>query len=133
MVVVLSMNKKGFMKTVEVFIAILVTFTFILAVLPKQVPDINDQSIFRLKNIDEDDTFRNCVLRDDSACINTTLDELLEGRFLYEYEIYESGKVSHLVVDENEVRTYSWFYAGNYTLYQPTIFKLFYWVPQAKS
>jgi hypothetical protein len=126
------MRKQAFMKTVEVFIAILVTFTFVLVVLPKEVPDINDQSIFRLRNLDVDDDFRNCVLRDDSACINTTIDSVFEGRFLYDYEIYDSGNSPLLVIDEVEVRTYSWFYAGNQTAYNPKTFKLFYWVPRAK-
>lgn len=127
------MDKKGFMKTVEVFMAVLVTFGFILAVLPKDVPDLDDQSIFRLKNLDIDDNFRNCVIRSDTACINATIDLLFEGRFLYDYEIYDAGDTPTLFVDENEVRTYSWFYAGNFTSYDPKTFKLFYWVPQAKS
>ena len=120
------MNKNGFMKTVEVFIAVMITFTFLLVFLPSNVSVVEDQSLFRLQNLERNDKFRNCVLQRDYSCINTTIDVIFESRYNYDYLIYTRTE-SEKTFNETTIRTYSWFYAGNQTSYDPTVFKLYYW------
>lgn len=122
-------SKKAFMKTVEVFIAAMITFTFVIVFIPRDVSVVDDQSSFRLRNLEVDDNFRNCIFASDYTCINSTLDLILGGRFLYDYEIY-SNQGEAKSIPGNNVHIYTWLYAGNYTIYDPTIFKLYYWRPR---
>ncbi|MFW6230542.1 MAG: hypothetical protein ACOC32_00805 [Nanoarchaeota archaeon] len=121
-------GKKAFMKTVEAFLAIMITFMFLLVFLPRDIRYTDDQSYYRLDTLERDDAFRNCVLLENPTCIDSTIDTLFEGKYLYTYDIYRYADEAR-EFNRTDVRTYTWFYAGNLTSYRPIVFKLYYWDP----
>ena len=120
------MDRKAFMKTMEVFMAVLITFTFVIVFLPRDIPNADDQTHYLLSNIEHNRDFRNCVLIENASCINATIDDVLQGRFEYTYTIFDTYE-DNPTIRQDTIRTYMWFFSGNETLYAPKIFKLYYW------
>ncbi|MFW5852989.1 MAG: hypothetical protein ACOCUR_03080 [Nanoarchaeota archaeon] len=120
------MDKKAFMKTMEAFLAIMVVFTFVIFFLPKDTRYTEDQSVFLLRNMERNDVFRNCVLSRNDTCIESSIDEVFQGRYFYTYQIYRYSE-PQIQINATEVRVYTWFFAGNQSYYDPMVFKLYYW------
>ena len=119
-------QKKAFMKTVEAFLAIIVAFTFVMFFMPRDTRTVSDQSSFRLQHLERNDDFRDCVILRDDDCIRDGLDEVFEGRYEFDFVVYGLSEPDH-DLGHGDVRSYSWFYAGNRTEYNPTTLRLFYW------
>ncbi|MFP4656180.1 MAG: CARDB domain-containing protein [Candidatus Woesearchaeota archaeon] len=119
-------DKRAFMKTVEAFLAIIIVFTFVVFFMPRDVRTSNDQSIFRLKYLELDDGFRQCVIERNDSCIETTINDVFEERYSFDYVLYEYVE-PEVNIEEDAVKVYSWFFAGTREKFKPTHFKLLYW------
>ena len=119
-------NRRAFMKTVEAFMAIMLAFTFVIFFMPTEVRTIDDQSVFRLQHLEHDDVFRQCVLDRDEECIDDTMDRIFENRYAFDYVIYEFSE-PEVIIEEEVINVYSWFFAGTREEFKPMHFKLFYW------
>ena len=122
----LCKNKIGFMKTVEVFMAIIILFTFLIFLVPRDSRSQDSQSLFRLQNLERDDVFRDCVISRNSTCINETLNAVFQGAYLYDYVLYEFAEPL-VMMDHSNVNLYTWFFAGTRKEFRPIHFRLFYW------
>ena len=122
----LCKNKIGFMKTVEVFMAIIILFAFLIFIVPRDTRSQDNQSLFRLQNLERDDVFRECVVSRNSTCINETLEIVFQGTYLYEYVLYEFAEPL-VIMDHSNVNVYTWFFAGTRREFRPIHFRLFYW------
>ena len=110
----------------EAFLAIMIVFTFVIFFLPRDYRYPEDQSNFLLKNLEKNEDFRNCVLARNETCIENIIDELFEGRFFFDFTIYRFAEPD-MDLNLANVMVYTWFFAGNSTIYDPTTFKLYYW------
>ena len=119
-------SKKGFLKTGEAFMAIVVIFTFIIFFMPQETRTVNDQSRFRLQHLEVDEEFRECVYDEDDDCIDGILDRVFEGRYEFQYVTYRFSEPD-VDIDEDQVYVYSWYYGGTGDEFDPKVFKLFYW------
>ena len=129
-------NKKAYLKTVEVLLAMLIGGAFIIYVLPTALTRETEQPpIDILSALENNDEFRQLVLFNQTNCIDA---ELLTAKFLpvkfkYSYAFSPCTLDNYAKIPENlpkDRRVYvdSIFIAGNTTEYKPVIVKLFYWV-----
>jgi hypothetical protein len=124
-----KLNKTAMMKTLEVFIAALITFTFVIVILPPKYDFKSDLSNSLLKNIEEDDEFRNCVISENSTCIREKVRTSLYGYYNYTYQIFDDpSDEPFIILPERKINTFSIVIAGNFTEYDPKIFKMYYWI-----
>ena len=122
-------DKKGLMKTVEVFIAALITLTFVIIILPPKYSYNQDISNNVFNALEKDPVFRRCVILEDDACIDEKIENSLFGYYNFTYDMYNlpSEETPRTFSAEN-VNTYTVVISGNRTSYNPKIFKLYYWV-----
>lgn len=122
-------NKKGFMRTLEATIAVVLTFTILFALLPKIQTGDSTPDIGILEELQYDAEFRNCALDRNFSCVNETVHDSLPV-------FYRDGYIVNLTNNENyipdlpldrNVKSESVFISGNLTLFDPIIVKLFYW------
>ncbi len=123
------MNKKAYMKTLEVFIATMITFTFIIYIIPTDRAENNNLADSLLKNIEEDLEFRNCVIMEDTTCLNNKINISFYGAYEYDFLIFDDPltEPDYLNTTSDKVYTYSRVFSGNYTNYNPKILKIYYW------
>ena len=90
------MYKKGYLRTIEAILAILLVFGFLLTVLPKGNKDdvegyrvpvaLELTSVALLEEIQTNDVFRTCVLNDDASFVIDPEDISATGITLYELD-----------------------------------------------
>jgi len=123
------MNKKAYVRTVEVFIAVLITFIFITFIIPVEQPAVRTkQEINALHLLEEYEHFRSCSMMPDEQlaenCINATISPFIPKKF--DYKLSVSDKTVEL--PEKQVYVESLFMAANITHYEPRIIRLYYWL-----
>jgi hypothetical protein len=129
-------SKKAMMKTVEVFMAMMITFIFLMIILPSASRNSNNDSYDNLfRNLEFDDLFRSCVLIEDETCIDSIIERSFYGYYQYDYEILDSISENSIVTNlpKKQVQIYSIVISGNYTSYNPKIFRLYYWIRSSAS
>jgi hypothetical protein len=123
------MGKKAMMKTIEAFIAAFLAFTFIIATLPANYEFRQDTSGLNLRGIEKDYAFRNCVIAENSVCINSKIRESIYGMYNYTYQIIDDPQEEPAItIPDGKVNVFSVAISGNYSHYDPKIFKLYYWI-----
>ena len=120
------MVKQGFLRTLEVVIAIAITFIFLTVFIPtNNLAKVRLQNLDLLSTFDNDEPFRYCVLTENVSCVNSTLSPYLQ---LYDYTFNISASVNaHTSLPEKRIMAESAFIAGNSSLYSPRIIRLYYW------
>ncbi|MBI2574707.1 hypothetical protein HYV82_02370 [Candidatus Woesearchaeota archaeon] len=120
-------SRKAFMKTLEVAIAVVMTFVFLTVFIPQY-----NTAQSRLQNEDvlsvlaKNAEFRACVISENISCINSSLSGALEK---YDYAINISKSANDRVsgLPDKRVFSESVLIAGNSTLYEPRIVRIYYW------
>lgn len=124
------MMKKGMMRTVEIFLAAMITFTFVLIILPPKYDYQEDLSNSLLQNIESDEDFRQCVIEEDSACISESIKRSLFGYYNFSYVIFDDPLDEPILsgLPNRKINTFSIVVSGNESYYNPKVFKLYYWI-----
>ncbi|MBN1503312.1 hypothetical protein JW930_07270 [Candidatus Woesearchaeota archaeon] len=124
------MDSKGFMKTMEVFLAIIMATVFIFYLLPQFTGvQTTEQSIRVLKNLEKNDEFRNFVTRN-TGCYNntnTTVDSFMQSYLSEDYEYQFCIAATPDALPNVKVPVDTLFMTGNLTDYSPRIVRLYYW------
>jgi len=120
------MNKKAFTKTLEVILAIALTFLFITFIIKPYVPKIQEAAADYLSELSDDPVFRNCVLAEDAACINSSLRTTIPTKYIYTFSINITNAT---LPKDRDIFVNSLFVAANLTYYQPKTLWLYYWLP----
>jgi hypothetical protein len=131
-----TMDKKAYLKTVEVLLAMLIGGAFIIYVIPATLTRATEQPpIDILSSLENNDDFRQLMLFSQTECVDAELLMLkfLPAKFKYSYafspvELADYAKVPSNLPKDRRVYADSIFLAGNTTKYKPVIVKLFYWV-----
>lgn len=120
-------GKSAFMRTAEATIAIAMTFVFLTLFIPQyNTAKAGLSNKGALDEVYRDFDFRNCVLSGNISCINASLATSLAG---FDYAINISGSVNDRAsgLPDKKVFSESAFIAGNSTIYEPRILRIYYW------
>lgn len=121
-------GKQGFLRTAESLLAIAITLLFLSFVLPSITTTPNtDREQDVLHALRTDDDFRSCVLQKDVACINATIDERLDNRFSFMFNISEDPNTEITDLPDKDIVVNSLFVAGNMSTDTSLVLRLFYW------
>ena len=122
---------KGFMKTVEVALAFILSFGFI-SLMTHYVPDYSrsyaEQNILASFLLDQ--RFRDCAFAENKTCIRDQIETYypnLKYRYSYTLNTTENPNKALSIDTDKEVFVESVFISGNYTAYNPKIVLLYYW------
>lgn len=125
------MDKKGYMKTIEVTIAFVLSFGFLMLITvyssPYQRSDIDEGILYNFLTNDE---FRNCVVYENESCIVDMIEsENLRFKGLYDYTfIFTEDPNTIIDVDvDSEIFVESLFISGDYKNYDPKFLIFYYW------
>lgn len=136
----IKMNKKGWIKTLEAVIAIILIMGFILIITPKheigeEIPEnVKVAQEFILEEVLYNETFRNCVInaktgscKKDGGCkedLNNFIAENVPAGYDYECEICISGSCIALPTETLEKSVY----VNNVFIAEgPRIFRIYFW------
>ncbi|HLD89105.1 MAG TPA: hypothetical protein VI894_02765 [Candidatus Nanoarchaeia archaeon] len=123
-----KIDKKAFMKVIEVGIAIVLTYLFLILITPKQVPASSRQQVSEsLSVLQQSVEFRNCVITEDSRCINESISRFLRASFDFRYSISDNPNYALQELPQKIIFVDSIFISGSTTNYKPRIFKVYYW------
>ena len=119
--------KKGFVRTVEAMLAVLLGFTFLLFIVPNESGDSGYENEKILQGFEQDPSFRDCAIGGNYSCIRSYIDLVMP--VYYEYDVLVSDDPDEVIdLPEKRVHSESLFISGNTTEYSPVTVKLFYWV-----
>lgn len=115
------------MKTLEVAIAVVMTFVFLTVFIPQySAAQSRLQNEDVLPSLAKNADFRACVISGNISCINSSLSRALEK---YDYAINISKGVNDRAsgLPDKRVFSESMLIAGNSTLYEPRVVRIYYW------
>lgn len=122
-------SKKGFYRTLEVLIAIVLTFLFVAFFIPQftETEQPLKPSLNILPRLEQNDEFRSCAVGDDADCLESKIEEVIP--LLYGYKVSVSNDVNYEETDlpSKDIYIESIFIGSNVTQFNPKIVKLYYW------
>lgn len=119
-------NKKAFMRTLEVVAAVVVTFIFVIYIIPQAEPiERRDQRIEILAQLKDNPDFLSCIAETDQDCISQILRENIPKKYDFEVLITSNPKESISDLPKKEVYVDSIFLVGSP---ENTIVKVYYWL-----
>lgn len=121
------MNKKAYLRTIEVSIAIILTFIIAYFLIPSSSIPSDIKSISILPVLEQDPGFRNCVTNYDFNCTENYLRDFVPPQYDFAFDLTQDPDFSHANLPEQDIYTESIYMSGNINLYNPKIIKLYYW------
>lgn len=118
-------SRKSMLKTAEALIAIVLSLVFVVLIF-SNTSKAPAEEIDVLHNLQPDSVFRNCAAVNDTACINSMINNSMPRGYRFYTSILggPSAAPSNL---PNNVYVESVIISGNLTNYNPTIISLYYW------
>ena len=83
---------KAYIRTLEMFIAIVITFIFLMFVIPKNMSRAEEKELHFLAKLEQESNFRNCVISSNISCINSSVSQLIPSR--YDYTLITDDKLN---------------------------------------
>lgn len=117
------MNKKGFVKILEVLLAVLITMAILMGI-QNAIKVDKEVKIINIRQFANDDTFRQCVIDKNATCVDEFLSDNLLLQNSYEYVIAFDMVPS---LPKQEVYVESAYIAGNKTDTTNTKVSIYYW------
>ena len=121
-------HKRGLLKTLEVFLAIVIGFVFLTTILPKQSFNVDEKpSLGGL--LLYDNIFRNAVLSNNITLIKERINSrmsVLYSDFGFNVSVSQDPN-DLLYFDDKDVFSEAIFIVGNETLINHSIVRLYYW------
>ncbi len=123
-------GKKAYLKTLEAFLALIITFAFVLYLIPTPENDVTQDTSTLLSSMIKRETFRvyaanltTCIYKGENTSINVLLDT--ELKTYINYSICLQGDIPSL--PRKKVNVESVYITGNLTDRNDRIIKLYYW------
>ncbi|MBI2133975.1 hypothetical protein HYU11_04805 [Candidatus Woesearchaeota archaeon] len=120
-------GRNAFMRTLEAIIAMAITMVFVGMFIAQNNAA---KSVFENENIlpelMKEHDFKQCILLENSTCINATLSRALRG-YGFTMNISRSTDSRAQGLPEKRVFSESSMISGNSTLYDPRIIRVYYW------
>jgi len=120
--------KRGLLKTLEVFLAIVIGFVFLTTILPKQSFNVDEKPSLRGLLL-YDDIFRNAVLSNNITLIKERINSRMSVLYPdFGFNVSVSQDPNDLLYfDDKDVFSEAIFIVGNETLINHSIVRLYYW------
>jgi len=127
------MVKKGYIKTMEALLAIIITALFLVLLIPKMdTSETREEKLQILENLEKDDNFRINIINSDNRCYNKSSNNVLSAKIdnylLDEYNFRLCINSKALNLTEQKTYVDSVYILGNITNYSNKIVRLYYWV-----
>lgn len=124
-------DKKAYLKTLEVVFAIILTMSVLVFVFSSSKVPSDDvfSDLDVLENLEFNDEFRSCVVDDNESCITDMVNRSLPVFYRESFVVAFTNDINYFPDDLPDKRIYadSIFIAGAAYNYSPIIVKLFYW------
>ena len=121
-------GKTGYLRTLEAMIAIAITLVFITIVFPRVQPaETRGENVKILSALARQEDFRNCVVRNNGSCVNSTIAAAMPGQFSYIFNLSSDPNVGIPALPARRVFADSVYIAGNYSNRTDTIVRLYYY------
>ena len=125
------MNKKAYLRTLEVVFAVLLTMSVLIYVFSRGNVGSDDvfSNIHVLENLEFNEDFRSCVNSDNITCVSTMVNSSLPLAYRNSFVVSITDDMNFIPENMPDKRVYadSVFIAGSVENYSPRIVKLFYW------
>ncbi len=127
------MVKKGYMKTMEALLAIIITALFIVLLIPKMdTSKTREERLQILDKLEKDDEFRINIINSENECYNKSSNNILSAKMdnylLDEYNFRLCINSKALNLSEQKTYVDSVYILGNMTNYSNKIVRLYYWI-----
>jgi len=124
-------DKKGYLKVIEVLIAFVLTYWFITFVITANIQkdDRDMEHPYPLRKVPID-TVRNCIISSNTTCVDEALMEYNPGfDNLYEHTIIIMDRTDSPNVDLPDKKVFidSRYISGNVTSYDPKVTRVYIW------
>jgi hypothetical protein len=130
----LTISKEGVFRTLEAFIAIFITFTFLLVYIPSQRQlAFDDLPPNFLVDLRDNDDFRRCVMLENYTCINETVNVNIEDSYEFVINVSDDPYTVTHGLPNKRVYSNSIFLAGNTTSANKSIVRLYFWNRPAEN
>ncbi len=128
--IILNNNmKKAFIRTLEVLVAVVITFIFVVYIIPKNTSDqSNQEELQLLAKLSQNPDFRVCALNKDLACVNTYIKDNIPQKYDYKMDIIINPNQPLPDLPLKQIFTDSLLISGTLEEYNPTTIKLYYWL-----
>ena len=119
-------NKKAYLRTLEVFLTFVATFIFVIYMMPTYITgETPADSVNLLTGLA--DELREC---DNEICVKSVINDFdpdFAGKYNYEIDMgFNSSSIINSL-PRKDIYIDSVYMAGNATDYEPRIIKLYYW------
>lgn len=116
-------NKKAFLRTVEVMIAIVLALLFLTFMLQQKVPS-KDKKNLDLSALMDDDAFRACALADNNTCMR----EIVQSKIPRGYEFAVNDSIYYTPETRSDIYTESFLISGTLASLDVKEVRVYYWV-----
>ncbi len=121
------MKKKAYLRTIEVTIAVILTFVIAYFIFPRATVPTEAPGLSILPVLEQSPEFRSCVTGLNYSCTEAFLRDYVPGNYDFTYDITEDPETAHAGLPTKKIYTESVYIAGDINLYSPKIIKLYYW------
>lgn len=122
-------RKKGYVRTLEAFIAVVITFIFMTYALPPAVTTQSEKDLGIMDMTYRDPRLRTCVMGDDQVnCTSALIGESMPSQYEHVVMVRSAGESFDPDLPEKKVFTEAVYLAGNLTHQDPTIIRVYYWL-----
>lgn len=125
------MNKKAYFKVIEVMIAVFILF-FVIVFVTSRTSYFSEPTEYELIPLNMvDDNLRQSIINHETSVINKKINET-NPDFIRNYNYFITynefiSKEQLKDIAASDVNVYTLFVSGNYTDYNPTILRIYYW------
>lgn len=126
-------NKKAYMRTLEAFAAILLTFVFMMYVIPQfQGNEVRRVNLDVMGRAMYDSEFRACAITepriDAVNCTEYAIDKYIPSTHNFKVEISKSRRFNGTNLPATRIFSESTIIVGNLTQYSPRYIRVYYWL-----
>ena len=121
------MKKKAYLRTIEVALAVILTFIVAYSIFPRATTPQNEADLSILPVLEQREDFRSCVISLNYSCTDVFLRNYIPSNYDFAYDITDSIETGHAGLTAKEIYTESIYISGNINLYNPKVIKLYYW------
>jgi hypothetical protein len=138
-------NKKGYLKTIEAVVAILIILGFIYVITPKQhLPkETTPQSVesaeeFVINQALYNSTYRNCIVINDRACIDALVKKNTPLGYNYQFEMCDTStsclqKLNIILPIDKSIYSKNVFISQEQGVINPKVFRIYMWEGKVES
>ncbi|MFH0936057.1 MAG: hypothetical protein V1815_00060, partial [Candidatus Woesearchaeota archaeon] len=138
-------NKKGYLKTIEAVIAILIILGFIYVITPKNhLPEettpqnVESSEEFIVTQVLYNSTYRDCIVKDDRPCVETLVKKNTPSGYNYQFEMCDTStsclqKLGITLPIDKSIYSKNVFISQESGLINPKVFRIYMWEGKVAS